>query len=91
MRDDYQSLQVQVYRRLLHLIESRLVRSIEIIEGRVPNREEIALHALKAYSLDGQMSFFWRGQIILEVVPPKWGECVWKYKLREPIWLSESL
>lgn len=51
------------------LVESELIRIIEIIEGRVPSRDELMRHGVRKLFYDGRAEWHWRGRCIVTEHP----------------------
>lgn len=72
----------QISLALLRAIDFELIRAIEIIEGRVPSDSEAAKFGARVIAHDGHSCWTWRGQLILELIPPTFGQPILNYRLQ---------
>jgi hypothetical protein len=68
---DISKLLSEVKRTLAEAIDFAMVGRIEELDGRVPSRDEMNRHIFRLVHIpSGENHFFYKGRLILVVVPP---------------------
>lgn len=67
------------HRELAAEIDRALITRLEVMLDRVPTNDECAKHLHKlCYQASGAWEYFWKGQLILTVLPPTAAEPCFK-------------